>query len=214
MKNHSTIAAIFLVALITFQLLLNNEVSAENFVKGTHFSELSTPINNNQEVREFFSFYCPGCYRHEPIIKTLKASLPINSPLIKNHIDNMPGRDVAIEKALSKAIITAKLLKIEDEITDAIFKYIHVNKGTFSNENDIKKIFLLHDVDSKRFDKTFTSFSVAAAVNKMSKASLTLKKQGITRVPTVIVNGKYLVKTGAIKSKQEYIDLVLYLTSL
>lgn len=38
-----------------------------------------------------------------------------------------------------------------------------------------------------------------------------LRNQGISSVPTVIVNGKYKVETGAIKSKEQYIELVLYL---
>ena len=41
-----------------------------------------------------------------------------------------------------------------------------------------------------------------------------LRKQKITSVPTVIVNGRYKVETAQLKSKQEYIDLVLYLLTL
>jgi len=217
MKNYIDFNLISRFVLVTFLLLSSTLVSADDFVKGTHYNELSKPINGNlnsaKEVREFFSFYCPGCYRHEPIIDELKTSLPDNVALIKNHIDGMPGRDVVIEEALSKALLTASLLNVEDEIVAAIFNYIHVNKARFSNDKDIKNLFLLHGIDEQRFDKVFNSFSVKTGVNKMKKATEILRKQGVTRVPTVIVNGKYILETRAIKSKEQYIELVLYLLS-
>jgi len=218
MKNIINSNLVIMLALVTFSLFVSPSVSATNFVKGKHYKVLNTPINeqlnSGQEVREFFSFYCPACYRIEPVITALKAKLPADVTLIKNHIDGMPGRDIAIEKALSKAILTAKLLKVEDEIGTAIFKYIQVNKATFSNEKDIKNIFLLQGIEGQRFDKVFNSFSVKAGVNKMNKATEILRKQGITSVPTAIVNGKYKVETGAIESQQQYIELVLYLLTL
>jgi len=219
MKNQNNFNIISVFVLTSFLLLssafVSAFVSAADFVKGTHYNELSMPIhgklNAAKEVREFFSFYCPGCYRQEPIISALKAKLPDNVPLIKNHIEGMPGRDVAIEEALSKAILTAKFLNIEEEITAAIFKYIHVSRTNFSTKKDIKNIFLLQGIDGQRFDEVFDSFAVQTGVSKMNKETEILRKQGITSVPTVIVNGKYKVEIGAIESKEQYIELVLYL---
>jgi thiol:disulfide interchange protein DsbA len=215
MKNQNNFNLISAFGLASFLLLSSAFVSAADFVKGTHYNELSTPIHANlnsaKEVREFFSFYCPGCYRQEPIIGALKVQLPDNVPLIKSHIEGMPGRDVVIEKALSKAILTAKFLNIEEEITAAIFKYIHVSRANFSTKKDIKTIFLLQGIDGQRFDEVFDSFGVKTGVNKMKKQRDILRKQGITSVPTVIVNGKYKVETVALESKEQYIELVLYL---
>ena len=215
MKNQSNFTLVSTFVLVSFLLLSSAFVSAADFEEGKHYKVLSTPINDKlnsaKEVRELFSFYCPACYRHEPIIGELKAQLPENIMLVKNPIDGMPGRDVAIEHALSKALLTATLLKVEDKISAAIFKYIYVNKATFTNEKDIKNIFLLHGIEEQRFDKIFNSFSVKTGVNKMKKNTEILRNQGISSVPTVIVNGKYKVETGAIKSKEQYIELVLYL---
>ena len=207
-----------MITFVAFILLSSAVVSATNFVKGTHYNVLSTPLNDPpssaKEVREFFSSYCPGCYRQEPIFSALKVKLPANVPFIKNHIEGMPGRDVAIEEALSKALLTAQLLKVEETITAAIFINIQVNKANFSDDKDIKNIFLLHGIDEQRFDEVFNSFNVKTRVNKMRKVTGILRKQGLSRVPTVIVNGKYQVETGSIKSKQEYIELVLYLLNI
>ncbi len=218
MKNNANFTLISTFVLVSFLLLSSAFASAADFEEGRHYIELSTPINDNlnstKEVREFFSFYCPACYRHEPIIDALKAQLPDNIALIKNPIDGMPGRDIAIEQALAKALLTARLLRVEDKIIDAIFKYIYVNKATFTKEKDIKNIFLLHGIEERRFDKIFNSFSVKTGVNKMKNNTEILRNQGISSVPTIIVNGKFKVETGEIKSKQQYIDLVLYLLTL
>jgi thiol:disulfide interchange protein DsbA len=217
MKNNAIFTLISTFVLVSFLSLFSAFVSAADFVKGKHYNELSIPINDSlnpvKEVREFFSFYCPACYRHEPIIGELKVLLPDNIALVKNPIDGMPGRDISIEKLLAKAQLTAKLLKVEDKIVATIFKYIYVNKTTFTNEKDIKNLFLLQGVEEQRFDKIFDSFSVKTGVNKMRNNTETLRNQGISSVPTVIVNGKYKVETGAIKSKEQYIELVLYLLS-
>jgi len=211
MRNQLNFITTSMFAAVVFLLLVSPLSSATSFTKGKHFNELSTPINSNKEVREFFSFYCPGCYRHEPIVAALKLKLPDGVFLEKNHIDSMPGRELAIEQGLSKALLTAKLLKIEEKVTADIFKYIHVNKATFDSDKDIKNIFLLQGIDEQRFDKVFNSFSVKTGVNKMNKSTEVLRKQGLRSVPTVIVNGRYKVETGQLKSQQEYIDLVLYL---
>jgi thiol:disulfide interchange protein DsbA len=218
MRNPINFIAVTLFAVVSFSLFISPLSNAAKFTEGTHYSELATPINDSfqskREVREFFSFYCPGCYRHEPIVGALKAKLPNGVTLEKNHINGMPGRELVIEQGLSKALLTAKLLNIEEKVTADIFKYIHVTKATFAHDKEIKDIFLLQGIDGQRFDKVFNSFSVKTGVSKMNKSTETLRSQGITSVPTVIVNGRYKVETGQLKSQQEYIDLILFLLAL
>jgi thiol:disulfide interchange protein DsbA len=40
------------------------------------------------------------------------------------------------------------------------------------------------------------------------------EKLNITSVPTFVVNGKYVIKIGALKSQQQFNDLVSYLLNL
>ena len=78
MKNKTNLTLISTFIFVSCLFLSSAFVSAADFVEGTHYNELTTPINDNlnstKEVREFFSFYCPACYRHEPIIGELKAN--------------------------------------------------------------------------------------------------------------------------------------------
>ena len=40
-----------------------------NPVSGKEYTELSTPVTNQPDVVEFFSFYCPHCYQFEENFK-------------------------------------------------------------------------------------------------------------------------------------------------
>ena len=196
---------------IIFLLLPFYSAQSIEYTEGDYYVEVEGDVTTKKEITEYFSFYCPACYKQEPFMNELKAMLPADATFKKNHVDGMPGREPTIELGLTKALITAKLLKVEEQITAAIFNYIHVNKANFDNEKDIKNLFLLQGIDSKKLDKTFASFSVNMQAKKMQKNTADLRRQGHTSVPTLIVNGKYKPVTKNIKSLDEYKQLILFL---
>lgn len=194
--------------------LFTTHLFAAEFEEGTHYTVLETPLSDKKGVTEFFSFYCPHCFSQEAFMRDLDASLPDGIKLQKNHVDMMPGRDIAIEQALTKALIVAELLKVKEPVVDAVFRKIHVEKGDFSSIDDIKAVFVSHGVEGDKFDKAMKSFSVVPKAKKMAMKTTELRKQGIGTVPTLIVNGKYYANTRSIKSFDEYKELVLFLVGL
>lgn len=192
-------------------LFVSTLANATQFKLGEHYTEVKTPFKTEKSVIEFFSFYCPHCYKQEPVMKNLIANLPSDVIFKKNHVDGMPGKNLEIEQALTKALITADILKVKQQITPAIFDYIHKNKANFNSIKDIKNIFLLIGIKEQNFDKTFNSFAVKTQFNKAQLKTAVLRKQGVTTVPTVIINGKYKVETHKISNQSQYNDLVIYL---
>ncbi len=192
-------------------LSFSTVVKASEFTKDDYYIEIEGDITKNKEITEFFSFYCRHCFKQEPLMNELIAFLPADASFKKNHVDNMPGQNIKIEQALTKALITADILKVKNKIVPAIFKYIHTDKAKFDNEKDIKNLFLINGVDSNKFDKTFASFHVKNQFNKMQKKTKVLRQQGIGSVPTLIINGKYKPVTDNIKSMDEYKKLIIYL---
>ena len=190
---------------------VNSIATATEFTKGDYYVEIEGTFTKQKELREFFSFYCPHCFKQESVMHELEASLPTDASFIKNHVDGMPGRDIKIEEGLTKALITAKALKIDSEIIEEIFKHIHVKRADFSSATDIKKIFLSNGVDSAKFDKIYNSFSVNMQLKKMQKRTASLRKQGIGSVPTLIINGKYMPVTSKLKGLDEYKELIAFL---
>jgi thiol:disulfide interchange protein DsbA len=198
-----------LICLGLFFMVLT--VTAGDFTEGKHYIEIQGKASKQKEVREYFSFYCPACFKQEPFMGELELALPEGVLFTKNHVDGMPGRKVEIEALLSKAIITADLLKIKKEISSSIFNTIHKNKTDFLEVQDIKELFLLNDIDENEFDKVFSSFKVNTELNVMQRNTRNLRQQGIQAVPTLIINGKYKPVTSDIKTLAQYKALVLFL---
>lgn len=186
---------------------------AATFVEGEHYEVLEQPLNNNVEVREFFSFYCPHCYSQEPFMQDLAKSLPSNVPFKKNHVSGMPGKNIAVENALTRALLVAEKLDMKDDVANAVFSYIHKSKADFSSEKDIQNLFAINGIDSKKFAGGMKSFAINAADKQMQQLTKSLRQQGIVAVPTLIINGRYRPLTKSIKSMDHYKALVQHLVA-
>ena len=66
-------------------------------------------------------------------------------------------------------------------------------------------------IAGKDFEASVASFVVAGMADEADKKTMAYK---ITGVPAVIVNGKYKVNSGAVKSIAEYNELVKHLVTL
>ena len=71
-----------LIMVIT-SFLIFSTVQAVEFTEGYHYLEIKGEITEKKEITEFFSFYCPACFRQEAFMNELKASLPKGAVLIK-----------------------------------------------------------------------------------------------------------------------------------
>lgn len=197
--------------LILVSYLFSPQVNASQFTLGEHYIEVEGTQTKSPEVREFFSFYCPHCYRSEPLMQEVAKLVTKPSQFVKNHVDGMPGRKIEIEHFLTKALITADLLNVKSKMVGVIFSYIHQGKADFSTEKDIRNLFVLNGVEGEQFDKTFGSFKVNLAANQMRNKTAALRKQGITSVPTLIINGKYKPINNSVTSTKEYLFLIKFL---
>ncbi|BDX06928.1 thiol:disulfide interchange protein DsbA/DsbL [Planctobacterium marinum] len=199
--------------LVIFFALFSFSVFAAEFEEDTHYTVLENPLSNKKGVTEFFSFYCPHCFTQEPFMAEVAAALPDGMKFAKNHVDGMPGRDMAIEQALTKALIVAEMLKVKGEVVASVFRKIHVEESDFTSIADIKAIFVQHGADAAKFDKAMKSFSVAPKAKQMRSKTAELRKQGIGTVPTLVIHGKYVPEIRSIKSFEEYKSLVMFLVN-
>jgi len=187
------------------------QAQESKFTEGDYYLTIKGEQTKNKEITEFYSFYCPACFKQEPMMQEIIKSMPANSIFKKNHVDGMPGRDLAMEQALTKALITADKLNIKDKMVPAIFNHIHLSRAKFSSVNDIKDLFIKNGLDADKFDKTFNSFSVNMAARQMQKKTANIRQQGFSSVPTLIINGKYKPLTTKIKDINEYKALIHFL---
>lgn len=188
------------------------------YKEGVHYTKISEQLSSKPEVREYFSFYCPHCFQFEPTFATIKKQLPEGVSFERNHVDFLRMASQDVQFMLTKALVVAQVLNVEEKITSALFDYIHVQKGTISSEKDVRNILVLQGVDGAKFDKLFNSFAVNSKAKLMKKNQNELsEKRAITGVPSVFVNGKYRINMKELDRnnfEQDYIKLIAYINQL
>ena len=112
---------------------------------------------------------------------------------------------------MSKVHATMIALKIEDKMEGVMFNRIHKMHKPPQNEQDLRQIFLDEGIAAKKFDAVFKGFAVDSMARRFDKQ---FEQSGLTGVPAVIVNNKYLVEDHGIKTIEEYFELVSYLLTL
>ncbi|MDN2664763.1 thiol:disulfide interchange protein DsbA/DsbL [Psychromonas sp. 14N.309.X.WAT.B.A12] len=193
-------------ALLIGLFLLPLSVQAADFEEGTHYDVIKQTATDKPEVLEFFSFYCPHCFKFEPLMKNLEKELPADVAVKKSHVNFLGG---AMADEVTKAYAAADLLDVKEEVTSIIFDQIHVQRKAINNEQDILDIFAKAGISEKEAKGALASFPVNGMAAQMKRNTETFKVRG---VPTLIVNGKYKVNTGSVKSTQEFVELVKFLT--
>ncbi|WP_217514301.1 thiol:disulfide interchange protein DsbA/DsbL [Vibrio metschnikovii] len=186
-------------------LILSLSAYAAQFKEGVHYKVLDLPKASQPSVSEYFSFYCPHCYSFEPIIKQLKEQLPAEVRLQKNHVSFMGGN---MGKSMSKAYATMLALNVEEQMLPVMFNRIHNQRKAPKNDQELRQIFTDEGIDGAKFDAAFNGFAVDSMVRRFDKQ---FQDSGLTGVPAVVVNNRYLVQAQGIKTVDEYFELVNYL---
>ena len=186
-------------------IMLSLSAHAAKFNEGEHYKVLDLEASKKPMVTEFFSFYCPHCNSFEPIIQQLKQQLPADAKLQKNHVSFMGGN---MGLPMSKAYATMIALKVEEKMVPVMFNRIHNMNKPPRDEAELRQIFLDEGIDAKKFDAAYNGFAVDSMVRRFDKA---FKDSGLSGVPAVVVNNRYLVEAQGINSLDEYFELVNFL---
>ncbi|WP_419403317.1 thiol:disulfide interchange protein DsbA/DsbL [Stenotrophomonas rhizophila] len=165
-------------------------------VEGTDYVVIANgkpfqPATGKIEVAEVFGFVCPACAAFQPLIGPWKAGLPSDVNFVY-----VPAMFGGTWDDYAKAFYAAQALNLEDKTHEALYKAIHVDqalKGERGRDSvqDIAAFYAKHGADAKQFEAAMSSFAVSA---KTSAAKQFAQRSQITGTPSVIVNGKYLVK--------------------
>ena len=165
-------------------------------VAGTDYVEIDggqpfQPVAGKIEVAEVFGYVCPACARFQPLVEPWKAGLPADVNFVY-----VPALFGGTWDDYARAFYAAQTLGVEDKTHDALYKAIHVDqtlKGERGRDSvqDIANFYGKYGVDPKQFADTMASFGVNARINRAKQFAARSK---ITGTPSLIVDGKYLVK--------------------
>jgi len=176
-------AALLTLSLIAFPLAATAQ--GQGHVKIS--PALNTSSEDKVEVMEFFWLGCPHCYALEPDITAWEK----NKPEYIEFVREAPPLNPAWEQH-SRGFYAAQLLGIEQEFVEKMFEAIHVKKKRMRKPKDIAALASELGVDKAEFLDVMKDFSVGL---KMQRASQLAASAGITGVPAIVVNGKYLTSS-------------------
>ncbi|MGL5390878.1 MAG: thiol:disulfide interchange protein DsbA/DsbL [Shewanella sp.] len=200
-------ALLMAAALLLAPLTIAPVSAAAQYQEGVHYTVINDgPGTAKPEIMEFFSFYCPHCYTFsQTVVPKIISEKPEGIAFNQAHVDFI-GKEMGVE--MSRAFAIAHQLNVADKVEPALFSALHDKKQHFTNRNDIRALFIANGVDAKAFDAAAESFMVQAQMAKMKRDTENAK---LTGVPALVVNGKYRVETGAIKSYDELLAIAYYL---
>jgi thiol:disulfide interchange protein DsbA len=186
-------------------------VAQELYKEGEHYKIISKEASSEPEVLEFFSYWCPHCYNFEPIVAEVKKKLDSDVTFKKVHVNFMGFTSAKIQDEATSAMLAARLLKKEEEMTAAIFKQIHVNRRPITGLSDLKDLLISAGIEGDKLEKTAKSFGVKSLLTRNND---TIKKyrKDISGVPNFIVNGKYQATFARGMSPDEMVDLIVWLS--
>ncbi|NMH60384.1 thiol:disulfide interchange protein DsbA/DsbL [Alteromonas ponticola] len=180
--------------------------------EGTHFEVLDEEATASPEVKEFFSFWCPHCYNFEPLVAQIKSKLAEDAKFTKVHVNFMRFTGPDVQDDATRAMMIGQAVKQEEKLNEAIFAYIHKQRGSVTGMKDLKDIFVVNGIDKAEFDKLANSFGVNSMFKKNNQ-QVDMYREYLSGVPTFIINGKYKPIFTRDMTPDDMVDLIVWLTS-
>lgn len=166
-------------------------------VAGVEYRELATAQSTDAadkiEVLEFFWFGCPHCYHFEPALEPWVKKLPKDIQF--RRIPAMFNDEYAQG---ARAYYALEAIGEEQRLHKALFDAVHTgSRLRVANEAALTEWLAKQGVDTKKFAAAYRSFGVEGKLKRATQLTQAYKIEG---VPTIAVNGKYVVITDNIKS--------------
>ena len=195
----------FAVALLMFFTL--GQAQAQPTL-GKEYRELSPPQATDNpgkiEVIEFFWYGCPHCYEFEPVLEPWVKKLPKDV-----HFRRIPAMFNDEYARGARAFYALDAIGQEERLHTALFNAVHTgDRLRVGDEAALTEWLGKHGVDTKKFAAAYHSFSVEAKLKRGTQLTQAYKIDG---VPSMTVNGKYVVITDNMRSFEQLLGATDYL---
>lgn len=189
-------------------LLLFIPFARAEFSEGVEYKVLASPqatsTGDKIEVRELFWYGCPHCFHLEPELEKWLKTRPDDVEFVR-----MPAILGPNWELLGRAYYTAELLEVEDRIHKPLFSYLHTDRKRIRDVEELQDFFVAQGVSEEDFQKTYNSFAVITKTRRSDQAA---QLYGLTGVPAMVVNGKYMVNASlAGGSNEKMLEVVNFL---
>ena len=166
-------------------------VGAADLKEGQDFRVIRPPLMADRErveVVEFFWYGCPHCFDFEPVLADWVKKLPADVSFRRVPVI-FPNNKWALGARL---YYTLEAMNLLEKFHSDVFNAIHGERLRLDDEKVLFEWVARKGIDAKQFSETWSSFGVQS---HMQQARGTVVAAGVTGVPAVMVQGRYLALT-------------------
>ena len=181
--------ALIAALVIGYGLLYTTGATQGEFVAGEHYQRLDNPERRrpgeNVEVVEFFSYACIHCKNFDPLINEWLETKPANVDFSRVPVTFSPQWIL-----LAQAYYTLVALDILELNHERVFRRIHNTRRMFDSAEDFAAFI---DGNGATAAEVLDAWN-GGEVRRMLREGEAMQRQiVISAVPTLTVNGSYLV---------------------
>lgn len=182
-----TLAKIVTILLVSCSLLFSSVAFSNSYVEGQHYRVLDKPgipsSPGKIEVREFFWYGCPHCFKLEAKLTEWKKNIPADVNLVTTPAVAAPNWQV-----LAAAYLAAENLGIIEKSHSATFNALHRDRKILNTPEQVAEFYTQFGVAKQDVLDQMNSFGVKTTLRK---SEALFRQYQLTGVPAIIVNGKY-----------------------
>ena len=198
--------ALVLLGLAVLSFIAVEEQVSSDFREGVHYVTLGEPRRVRGQlplVEEFFSYSCVHCYN-------LDASLDswVASKEGKVRLERVPVTGTGAWRRLAVVYYAAEERQLLQSLHMRFFRAIHDGGWNLSRQDELMTFLRTQGVDGQVFARAMTSSSVA---RRLAFAEERQRQYQIASVPSLVVNGTYLVRAGREVGLARMLDIVDHL---
>jgi protein dithiol oxidoreductase (disulfide-forming) len=185
----------FLLALTLSLPLACTAADAPKYQLGKDYKTVRQPVQTSDptkiEVMEVFSYHCPHCFTLDPTVEKWVSKKPADVVFVRLPVTfGMPANEFR-----NKAYYASEMLGVTSQFHRALFGAIHGEGRMMNSEADMRKLFIESTgVKAEDFDGAYKSF---ATDSRYRIGENTIRDLGVSSVPQVVVDGRYMVPNGA-----------------
>ena len=195
----------FVKIFVSLVFLLAVSAAQAALVAGKDYLVISpaqpTDTGNKIEVVEVFSYMCSHCHEFEPKVAAWVKTLPADTQFRRMPV--VFGR--ASWELLARTYFSLESVGEIEKVHPNIFKAIHEEQVTLVQKDVLFDWVEKQGIDRKKFSAAFDSFSMGGKIQRSNQRA---QSYGITGVPSIVVDGKYMVSTSQTGNYENMIKVV------
>ncbi|MBT3831154.1 MAG: thiol:disulfide interchange protein DsbA/DsbL [Gammaproteobacteria bacterium] len=176
------------------------------FIEGEHYLLIENPrrIRSDQiEVMEFFGYACIHCYNFDPILADWVQEKGGSIKFIQT-----PAISSKYWRLLGQNFLTYQELGEHDKYHTPFFRAVHAGGRAFTDLESLSEFYEQMGGEKQAYINAFNSAGVASELSKADNMARRLK---VAMVPSIVIQGKYLVRTSGSVGPKRMLDVMDYL---